>query len=155
MRKQCLVDHQLRELVAQRLLGLCAGYEDLNDHNNLRIDPLIAVAVGKADPTGYDRVGERNKGKALAGASTLNRLELGNQSGSPHYRKIKANTKMMEDLLITIGVETLAPDTTEVVLDFDATDDIIHGLQEHRFFNAYYDNYCMPPVNGVLLIDKS
>lgn len=146
MRKQCLVDHQLRELVAQRLLGLCAGYEDLNDHNHLRIDPLIAVAVGKADPTGNNRIGGRGKGKALAGASTLNRLELGNQSGSPHYRKIKANTKMMEDLLITIGVETLAIDTTEVVLDFDATDDLIHGLQENRFFNAYYDNYCYLPL---------
>ncbi|MBN1980727.1 MAG: transposase, partial [Chitinivibrionales bacterium] len=74
-RSQRFVTHQLRELIAQRILGLCAGYEDLNDHNRLRIDPLIAVAVGKADPTGNDRQGE-NKGNALAGASTLNRLEL-------------------------------------------------------------------------------
>jgi hypothetical protein len=146
MRKQRFVTHQLRELIAQRLLGLCAGYEDLNDHNRLRIDPLIAVAVGKADPTGNDRVGVQNKGNALAGASTLNRLELGNQEGSPHYRKIKANTEMIGDVLITMGVETLASDTAEVVLDFDATDDIIHGLQEGRFFNAYYGNYCYLPL---------
>jgi len=110
------------------------------------LDPLIAVAVGKADPSGMDRVEPENKGKALAGASTLNRLELGNQDGSAHYRKIKAQHGMLEELLIEMGVETLAPDTEEVVLDFDATDDIIHGLQEGRFFNAYYDNYCYLPL---------
>jgi hypothetical protein len=145
-RKQRWVEHQVRELVAQRLLGLCAGYEDINDHNRLRVDQLIAVAVGKADPTGNDRIDPQNKGKALAGASTLNRLELGNQKGNPHYRKIKAQMEMMEDLLITLAVETLTPDTQEVVLDFDATDSIIHGLQEGRFFNAYYDNYCYLPL---------
>jgi Transposase DDE domain group 1 len=145
MRNQRFVEHSIHELVAQRLLGLCAGYEDLNDHNYLRLDPLIAVAVGKTDPTGNDRIGQ-DKGKALAAASTLNRLELGNQQGSPHYRKIKPQPAMMESLLIKMGVETLSPDTAEVVLDFDATDDIIHGLQEGRFFNAYYDNYCYLPL---------
>lgn len=145
MRNQRFVEHSLPELIAQRLLGLCAGYEDLNDHNRLRLDPLIAVAVGKTDPTGSDRIGQ-NKGKALAAASTLNRLELGNQQGSPHYRKIKPQLAMMESLLIEKGVQTLAPNTTEVVLDFDATDDIIHGLQEGRFFNGYYDNYCFLPL---------
>lgn len=144
-RKQCFVEHSIEHLIAQRLLGLCAGYEDLNDHNRLRIDPLIAVAVGKADPMGNDRVGQ-DKGKALAAASTLNRLELGNQNGSPHYRKIKSQQPMIEELLIQMGVETLATDTKEVVLDFDATDDIIHGLQQGRFFNAYYDNYCYLPL---------
>ncbi|MBN1982912.1 MAG: transposase [Chitinivibrionales bacterium] len=78
--------------------------------------------------------------------STLNRLELGNQKGSPHYRKIKANAAKIEDLLIEMGVETLGTDTAEVVLDFDATDDIIHGLQQGHFFNAYYDNYCYVPL---------
>ncbi len=146
MRDQRFVEHQLRELIAQRLLGLCAGYEDLNDHNSLRLDPLIAVAVGKHDPTGMQRPGEQNKGKALAGASTLNRLELGNQDGAMHYRKIKPQAPMLENALIQMGVETLAPGTTEVVLDFDATDDIIHGLQEGRFFNAYYDDYCYCPL---------
>ena len=134
------VEHRLQELIAQRLLGLCAGYEDLNDHNRLRLDPLIAVAVGKAEPSGRERTNPQDKGKTLAGASTLNRLELGNQKGNAHYRKIKPQMVMLQELLIEMGVETLAPDTAEVVLDFDATDDIIHGLQEGRFFNAYYDN---------------
>jgi hypothetical protein len=146
MRNQRFVDHKLRELIAQRVLGLCAGYEDLNDHNSLRLDPLIAVAVGKADPAGMERAGKENKGKALAGASTLNRLELGNQDGNLHYRKIKPQMQQLEDLLVKMGVETLDPKTSEVILDFDATDDIIHGLQEGRFFNAYYDNYCYLPL---------
>ena len=145
-RDQRLVNHQLRELIAQRLLGLCTGYENLNDHNSLRLDPLVAVAVGKADPTGMERGGAENKGKALAGSSTLNRLELGNQEGSPHYRKIKPRMQMIEELLIKTGVEALDAKTSEVILDFDATDDIIHGLQEGRFFNAYYDNYCYLPL---------
>lgn len=85
LRNQRFVDHKLRELVAQRVLGLCAGYEDLNDHNSLRLDPLVAVAAGKAGPAGTERVGKENKGKALAGASTLNRLESGNQDGNLHY----------------------------------------------------------------------
>jgi hypothetical protein len=144
-RDQRFVQHQLEALVSQRLFALCAGYEDLNDHNRLREDPLIAMTVGKSDPTGNDRGGQ-NKGKPLAAASTLNRLELGNEKGSAHYRKIKPQALMMEELLIKVGVETLAPDTTEVVLDFDATDSIIHGLQEGRFFNAYYDNYCYLPL---------
>jgi hypothetical protein len=145
MRKQHLVEHHIEELVAQRLLGLCAGYQDLNDHNDLRLDPLVAIAVGKPDPVGENRIGQ-NTGKALAGASTLNRLELGNQKGNPHYRKIKPQLEKMQSLLITMGVETLDKDTSEVILDFDATDAIVHGLQEGRFFNAYYDNYCFLPL---------
>lgn len=144
-RDQRYVVHDLRELVAQRLLGLCAGYEDLNDHNGLRLDPLFALAVDKKDPTGMDRLSQ-DRGKPLAGASTLNRLELGNENGRLHYRKIKVQERMLQDRLIEVGVETLAPETAEVVLDFDATDDIIHGLQEGRFFNAFYDNYCYLPL---------
>lgn len=140
------VEHQLPEMIAQRLFGLGAGYEDLNDHNELRLDPLMAVAVGKADPTGMDRMCAEDKGRALAGAATLNRLELGNQPGAERYRKIKADMEMIEDLLIDFGILTLSPETPEVVLDFDATDDIIHGTQEGRFFNGYYDHYCYLPL---------
>ena len=140
------VEHQLEELTSQRLFGLIQGYEDLNDHNSLRVDPLFAAAVGKADPTGMDRPCAEDKGKPLAGAATLNRLELGNQSGAERYRKIKADMTLIEDLLIEFGVETLGPDTAEVVLDFDATDDIIHGLQEGRFFHAFHGDYCYLPL---------
>lgn len=145
-RDQRFVEHSVRELIAQRLLGLCLGYEDLNDHNSLRQDPLFAVGVGKDDPTGTDRTCPQDKGNALAGASTLNRLELGTEKGGARYRKIKPRKEMFESLLIKMGVETLSPETTEVVLDFDATDDIIHGLQEQRFFNAYYGDYCYMPL---------
>jgi len=145
-RDQRFVEHEVQELLAQRLLALCAGYEDINDHNDLRLDPLMAAVAGKSDPTGMDRVCSRDKGKPLAGASTLNRLELGNQDGPERYRKIKADRSQIEKLLIDMGVETLSPETTEVVLDFDATDSIIHGLQEGRFFHGYYGNYCYLPL---------
>ena len=145
-RDQRFVEHHLPELVAQRLYGLTLGYEDLNDHNLLRLDPLLAVAVGKADPTGMDRSCEEDKGKPLAGASTLNRMELGNQEGPSHYRKIKPDMLKIEQLLIDQGMETLPSDTSEVVLDFDATDDIIHGMQDGRFFHGYYRNYCYLPL---------
>ena len=71
-----LIEHTVEELVAQRVYALCLGYEDLNDHDALRYDPLLAVLVGKEDPLGEDRARQRDKGKALAGKSTLNRLEL-------------------------------------------------------------------------------
>jgi hypothetical protein len=75
-RKADAIEHAVREWVGQRVLGLALGYEDLNDHDRLRLDPLLAAAVGKLDPSGQDRLLERDRGKALASSSTLNRLEL-------------------------------------------------------------------------------
>jgi hypothetical protein len=140
------VEHRLPELVRQRLMALVLGYEDLNDHQTLRTDPLLAVAVGKTDPTGQDRYCPSDRGNPLAGASTLNRFELGLQHGPAKYRKIKANLEKMGGLLLALGVETLDPDTCEVVLDFDSTDFPIHGTQENRFFHGYYGNYCYLPL---------
>ena len=105
-RSALLVEHSVRELVAQRLMGIAAGYEDLNDHNRLRLDPLMAVAVGKADPLGMDRRAERDQGKALAGASTLNRLELGN-SKQTGYHKIQADHAMIPASLLRLGVRCI------------------------------------------------
>jgi hypothetical protein len=144
-RNQRFVEHALSELVAQRVLALAAGYEDLNDHNRLRVDPLLATAVGKADPLGLDRVCDQDKGKPLAGASTLNRMELGSER-SDHYHKIEPNSDAIEALLIRMGVNTLDKNCPEVVIDMDATDDLIHGQQEGRFFHGYYDNYCYLPL---------
>src|SRR5258708_2313747 len=76
LRNPLLIDHSVRELVAQRVLAQALGYEDLNDHDTLRLDPLLAVGAGKVDPLGQDRW--QAQGVALAGSSTLNRLELGN-----------------------------------------------------------------------------
>lgn len=145
-RNQDYVEHSLVDLLRQRIMGLCAGYEDLNDHNQLRIDPLLATVVGKADPLGNDRRHQEDKGKPLAGASTLNRLELGLEKGGEHYRKIQADHQKIENLIIDLAVETLDPDQKEVVLDFDATDDLIHGFQDGRFFHGYYGNYCYLPL---------
>jgi len=88
------VEHTVEELVSQRVYGIALGYEDVNDHEILRYDPLLASLVGKADPMGSDRKRERDRGKPLAGKSTLNRLELGASEGSAQgrYKKIVVDT---------------------------------------------------------------
>ena len=101
LRSPLLIEHSVRELVAQRLLGLAAGYEDLNDHSLLRLDPLFAVAVGKEDPLGTGRA-PQDQGKALASASTLNRLELGNNKKT-RCHKISAHHEAIHDPLLRKG----------------------------------------------------
>ncbi len=129
---------------------MVAGFEDLNDHETLRRDPLVAAVVGKTDPLGENRIGE-DKGNPLAGKSTLNRLETTNaqtQNGdlSTHYHKIHAKHAEIENTLIRLGTQALPEATEEIILDFDATDDLIHGTQEGRFFHGYYRNYCYLPL---------
>ena len=144
LRSPLLIEHSLRELVAQRLLGLAAGYEDLNDHNLLRLDPLFAVAVGKEDPLGTGRA-PQDQGKALASASTLNRLELGNNKNT-RCHKISANHEAIKDTLLRMGVRCLPKHSQEVIIDLDASDDPLHGQQEGRFFHGYYGCYCYLPL---------
>lgn len=148
-RRPELVEHTVPELLRQRILGMAMGYEDLNDHDTLRRDPMMALGVGKADPLGLERSGI-DRGRALAGKSTLNRLELTNARTGPGpargVHKIVADHAAIEDLLVRLGVSRLAPDTEEVVLDFDATDSLIHGGQEGRFYHGYYDAYCYLPL---------
>ena len=117
-RNPLFIEHSVRELVAQRLLGMAAGYEDLNDHNLLRLDPLFAVAVGKEDPLGSERA-PQDQGKALASASTLNRLELGNNKNT-RCHKISADHEAIEDTLLRKGVSCLSKHSQEVVIDLDA-----------------------------------
>jgi hypothetical protein len=148
-RQPLFVEHSLCELLAQRVLGLAAGYEDLNDHNTLRGDPLMAVAANKSDPLGLDRRCQQDKGNALASASTLNRLELGNNKETRAH-KIQADHAQIETLLVRKGVGTLDRKTREVVIDLDATDDPLHGSQEGRFFHGYYGNYCYLPLYAFL-----
>lgn len=142
------IEHSTLELVRQRVYGIALGYEDLNDHDTLRADPLLAALCGKADPTGQDRLRAQDRGHALAGKSTLNRLELTppDASATARYKKIAADAGALEDFFINEFVRSLAPDTTRVVLDLDATDDPIHGQQEGRFFHAYYGGYCYLPL---------
>jgi len=143
-----LVEHTVAELVAQRVYGLALGYEDLNDHDDLRRDPLLATVVGKADPTGGSRRRRRDRGKALAGKSTLNRLELtpvGADEDS-RYKKVRCRTHDVERLFVALFLQTHPRPPARIVLDLDATDDPIHGHQLGRFFHGYYKAYCYLPL---------
>ena len=128
--------------------GLALGYEDLNDHDQLRQDPLLAVLAEKSDATGGSRVRERDRGKALAGKSTLNRLELtkAGVSEKERYKKIAMDGEAVDRLLVEIFLESYAEAPKEIVLDLDATDDPPHGNQEGRFFHGYYGEYGYLPL---------
>jgi hypothetical protein len=143
-RVQRCAEHSLPELIAQRLNALCLGYEDLNDHNSLRLDPLFAAAAGKIDPLGLDRRLPEDRGKALASPSTLNRMEISSQKISGDH-KLPCNSEKMEALVLGIGLEALDRHAKKIILDFDATDDLLHGNQEGAFYNGYFRNYCYLP----------
>ncbi len=147
-RKAEQIEHSVRELVAQRVYGLALGYEDLNDHDRLRADPLLAVLADKPDPTGERRLRERDRGKALAGKSTLNRLELTKAvvEQQERYKKIALDLGAVDRLLVEIFLEAHQAPPAEIVLDLDATDDPLHGNQEGRFFHGYYGHYCYLPL---------
>lgn len=139
------VDHSVQQLLDQRLYGLALGYEDLNDHDWLRRDHLLAVACDKTDPLGLDRVRPEHRGVALAAPSTLNRLELSNGKETSAH-KIRHDAAKVEACLMEMGVRCLPKHTREVVLDLDAMGHRLHGMQEGRHFNAYYDDYCYLPL---------
>ena len=142
------IEHTVEELLAQRVLGLICGYEDLNDHDSIRDDALLAVAVGKADPTGTQRKRERDRGHALAGKSTLNRLELAKPAvdGDERYKKISYDDHGIQRLFVDNFLGAHASPPAEIVIDLDATDDPVHGNQEGRFFHGFYDGYCYLPL---------
>ena len=142
------VEHPLETLIGQRVYGLALGYEDLNDHDRLRDDSLVALALGREDVTGEWRARERDRGHALAGSSTLNRLELGTpEAAATHrYQKIVANCEAIDALLVELFVDAHEEAPEEIVLDLDATDDRLHGHQEGRFFHGYYGCYCYLPL---------
>lgn len=147
-RKRERVEHRVEELVAQRVYGLALGYEDLNDHEELRRDPLLAVLADKADPTGASRVRERDRGKALAGKSTLNRLELTGKEvkEGERYKKIELDFAAVDRLLGEIFIQAHDAPPQQIILDLDSTDDPLHGQQEGRFFHGYYGHYCYLPL---------
>lgn len=136
-------DHAVQELVSQRLYGLALGYEDINDHDVLRLDPLLAVACNKRDPLGMDRL--HQKGIALAGASTINRLELSNNKAT-RYHKVRHDPEKLRACLLQMGVRCLPKHASELVIDLDAMGHMLHGLQEGRHFRAHYNEYCYLPL---------
>jgi Transposase DDE domain group 1 len=142
------IEHSVADLLKQRVFGLCLGYEDLNDHDRLRYDPLLAVLVGKKDPQGNDRLRTRDKGKALAGKSTLNRLELTpvRANASSRYKKIVGHLDTMQHFFVEAFVQQYVVPPADIVLDVDTTDARLHGHQLGRFFHGYYDEYCYLPL---------
>jgi hypothetical protein len=133
-RSPSLVKHSVAEMVAQRVYGLALGYEDLNDHEQLRQDPLLRVLAGKADLD-----------DPLAGKSTLNRLELSGDTAS-RYKKIACRQDAVGQLFVDLFLEAFDQPPEEIVLDLDTTDVELHGGQEGRFFHGYYDEYCYLPL---------
>jgi hypothetical protein len=133
-RRQDLVEHSVLEMISQRIYGLALGYEDLNDHEQLRKDPVFGILTGREDLN-----------EPLAGKSTLNRMELG--SGvKDRYKKITFWRDGMDELLVKVFIESYEQAPAEVILDVDTTDLPLHGKQEGRFFHGYYDSYCYLPL---------
>lgn len=136
----CFVDHRdpryvrhpLLSLLRQRVFGLALGYEDLNDHDELRLDPLLAALLGRAE-------------QPLAGKSTLNRLEL-TTDGQDLYKKIAVDAEAVRRFWVDLYVATHPEAPDPLILDLDATDDPLHGRQEGAFFHGYYGNYCYLPL---------
>jgi hypothetical protein len=142
------LEHSVADLIKQRVFALALGYEDLNDHDQLRADPLLATMVGKRDVTGAERFAARDRGKPLAGKSTLNRLELtpARASRRSRYKKIVARQGDLAAWFVDAFLQLHPRPPQEIVLDLDATDDPIHGEQAGRFFHGYYKNYCYLPL---------
>jgi len=147
-RDQDLIEHTVAELVSQRVYGIALGYEDINDHDDLRQDSLLATLVGKTDLTGAARVRRRDRGYPLAGKSTLNRLELApaGVESKHRYHKIVCQPELVDQFFVETFLDAHQEPPSRIILDFDATDDPIHGGQEGRFFHGYYGCYCYLPL---------
>jgi hypothetical protein len=147
-RRADLVEHSVTELVKQRVYGIALGYEDLNDHDQLRQDALLARLSGKRDVEGECRRCAQDRGKAGTGKSTLNRLELTPADAQPdaRYRKIVMDEAAVDRLLVDLYIQAQQRQPQRIVLDLDATDDPVHGEQEGRFFQGYYGCCCYLPL---------
>jgi hypothetical protein len=137
-RSPWLLQHELGEMLAQRIYGLALGYEDLNDHEQLRHDPLLGLLAGR-----------REIDQPLAGKSTLNRMELtpaAETAAQQRYHKISYSPEYLDALLVDIFLEAHTRPPAQIVLDLDVTDTPLHGEQEQRFFHGYYRHYCYLPL---------
>src|SRR5580698_3249371 len=133
-RNQALVEHSIPEMVSQRVYGLALGYEDINDHEQLRTDPVFGILAGK-----------QGMAEPLAGKSTLNRMELG-AGVKDRYKKITFWKEAVDEVMVNVFLESYDQAPQQIVLDIDTTDLPLHGKQEGRFFHGYYDSYCYLPL---------
>jgi hypothetical protein len=133
-RNQARIDHSILEMLSQRIYGLALGYEDINDHEQLRTDPVFGILAGREELD-----------EPLAGKSTLNRMELG-AGVKDRYKKITFWKDALDELLVKVFIESHDNAPAEIILDVDTTDLPLHGKQEGRFFHGYYDNYCYLPL---------
>src|SRR5437879_1965714 len=140
-RRPELIEHEVATLVGQRVFAIALGYEDLNDHDELRHDPMMAVLAGRLEA-------RREDCAPVAGKSTLNRLELSKLTPT-RYHKISHNPMAIRTLLVDLFLEAHARPPRQIILDLDATDDPVHGEQEGRFFHGYYDCYCYLAFSNV------
>jgi Transposase DDE domain group 1 len=138
-RRQDRIEHSIETLIAQRIHGIALGYEDLNDHDELRHDPVLGLVSGKAQA-------RRSDCAVLAGKATLNRLEHAPKTDEDRYRKLSVDEGAMKKLFVSLFLESHATPPKRIILDLDATDDPIHGDQEGRFFHGYYRCYCYLPL---------
>lgn len=137
------IDHSVENLIAQRIYGLIMGYEDLNDHEELRHDPMFVLALGKI-------IGSEKEQPVLARNCTLNRLEHCPEDvtsrADSRYHRIEHDGEAIEKLLVEIFLESYSKPPRQITLDLDVTDDLVHGNQEEAFFNPYYGGYCYAPL---------
>jgi hypothetical protein len=133
-RNQDQVDHSILEMLSQRIYGLALGYEDLNDHEQLRNDPVFGILAGREQLE-----------EPLAGKSTLNRMELG-AGVKDRYKKITFWKEAVDEVMVNVFLESYDQAPQQIVLDIDTTDLPLHGKQEGRFFHGYYDSYCYLPL---------
>jgi hypothetical protein len=138
-RRQDRIEHSVETLIAQRIHGIALGYEDLNDHDELRHDPVVGLLSGKLEA-------RRANCSVLAGKSTLNRLEHAPKTDDDRYRKLSVDEDAMKRLFIGVFLKSQPTPPKRISLDLDATDDPIHGDQEGRFFHGYYKCYCYLPL---------
>ena len=138
-RDQDQIEHRLETLLAQRMHGIALGYEDLNDHDELRHDPVLGLLSGKLEA-------RRSDCAVLAGKSTLNRLEHAPEGAEDRYHKFIVDGEAMKALFINLFIQSQKAAPRRLILDLDATDDPLHGHQEGRFFHGYYKCYCYLPL---------
>ncbi len=133
------VEHRLETLLGQRIFGLALGYEDLNDHDELRKDPVFAVLAGKLKA-------HREDCEPVAGKSTLNRLERIPKRHGAKYHKIDFDQGKADGLLMDMFIEAHDRAPGRIILDLDATDIPLFGNQEGRYFHGHYNGYCYLPL---------